>query len=217
MVIDSKIRIFSLRARKSLAAVLAAAAFALGGCSTTLSQFEPAREVTCVEAAKVSLREAVEAAEKQGGHVIDIHYHQDDELGCLLNKPGYYDVTLLDRGSLVSLSVDVRSKVIAAKPAATNLWETSGRYLNKIFADDPKERGRIASTMAPEMLDAIAKAEKSGGKALKAYIDTRNGKPGYVVKVVEHGGKVRTTWIDGGQLFVSAAAALPPSEISCTD
>jgi hypothetical protein len=198
MVIGGEIRIPVPGAQGSLAALLLAVGVGFGGCTTTLAQFEPAREVVCFESTKVSLKDAVAAAEKQGGRVIDAHYHQADEMGCLVNKPGYYDVTLLDQGKVVSVTVDVHSSEVAVRSDPTTLWDRTGQYLGRIFARDPVPRARMASTMAMGMQDAIASAEKTrSGKTMKAYIDTRGGKPGYTLKLVERG-RVRMAWVAGG-------------------
>ena len=162
-----------------------------------MSKFEPAREVICFASAKISLKDAVEAAEKQGGRAIEAHYHQADELGCLVNRPGYYEVTLLDQGNLISVAVDIHSNDVASRPSRGAFWDRTGQYLGKIFASDPADRARIASTVALKMPDAIATAEKASGRAMKAYIDSKGGIPGYTVKLVESG-KVRVAWVDGG-------------------
>ena len=198
MVIDSKFRISSFLAGTRAVAVAAVAASLLSGCSTTFAQFEPAREVVCFESVKVSLASAVSAAERQGARVIDAHYHQSDELGCLLDNPGYYDVTVLREGKVSSGTVDVRTAVVEMRDPSSG-----GRYLGKIFVDDPESQARAALEIPLRMPDAIALAERDGGRAMKAYVETRDGRPGYLVKLVMGGGKVRVAWIDGGNLALS--------------
>src|SRR5258708_32056471 len=81
----------------------------LGGCATALADAEPSKDVFCVKRAPVSLKDAVETAEKQGGRAVDAHFRQDEELGCLTNKPSHYEVTLLSGGALRTVDVDAHS------------------------------------------------------------------------------------------------------------
>lgn len=201
MVIDSESRFFSHLSGVRKAAAIAVAALLLSGCSTTLAEFEPYREVVCFAGVKVSLSEAVAAAERQGGRVIDAHYHQSDELGCLIDKPGYYDVTMLRQGRVTSATVDVRTNIVAMRQPGSG-----GRYLGKIFVDDPESQARAVLQIPLRMTDAITLAEREGGRAMKAYVDSRDNKPGYLVKLVMSGGKVRAAWIDGGALALSGGA-----------
>jgi hypothetical protein len=198
MVIDSDLRTRFLPVRSGLAAAFAVASVFLSGCSTTFAEFEPYREVVCFDTVRVSLNSAVAAVEREGGRIIDAHYHQSDELGCLLDKPGYYDVTMLRQGRVVSGTVDVRTNVVAMREPSSG-----GRYLGKIFVDDPDSQARAALQIPLRMADAIALAERQGGRAMKAYVETRAGKPGYLIKLVMGGGKVRAAWIDGGELALS--------------
>jgi hypothetical protein len=46
------------------------------------------------------------------------------------------------------------------------------------------------------MLQAIGIAERQGGKAMVAWVEAKDGKSGYTVKLVERG-RVRVTWVDG--------------------
>src|ERR1700704_3995055 len=89
----------------------------LGGCATSLADAEPSKDVFCVQRAPVSLRDAVETAEKRGGgRAVDAHFRQDEEFGCLTNKPSYYEVTLLWRGALETVDVDARSNRAESRP-----------------------------------------------------------------------------------------------------
>ena len=69
-----------------------------------------------MQRAQVSLRDAVQTAEKQGGRAVDAHFRQDEELGCLTDKPSYYEVTLLSRGALRTVDVDARSNQAQLRP-----------------------------------------------------------------------------------------------------
>src|SRR5258708_23852672 len=88
----------------------------LGGCATALSEAEPSKDVFCVQRAPVSLKDALETAEKQGGRAVDAHFRQDEELGCLSNKPSHYEVTLLSGGALKTVDVDARSNQAQSRP-----------------------------------------------------------------------------------------------------
>jgi hypothetical protein len=46
------------------------------------------------------------------------------------------------------------------------------------------------------LLEAIAIAEKGGGKAMEADIAMNGDRPGYTIKLVENG-KLHMTWVDG--------------------
>src|ERR1051325_5270961 len=83
---------------------------AVGGCALNPTEIEPYREVSYFEAAKVSLRDAVEAAEIEGGKAIDAAYRQVREMGCLERDAGYYDVTVLIGDTLSKVSIDAASE-----------------------------------------------------------------------------------------------------------
>ena len=106
----------------------AVALLALAGCEH-LGIFEPAREVTCFQAARVSLKNAIAAVEADGGTVLDADYRQDEDLGCLRNDPGVYDVTLLAGGRIMTVSVDART-------GQTGLRQDSGA-MNALLGGSP--------------------------------------------------------------------------------
>jgi uncharacterized membrane protein YkoI len=185
-----------------------AAVLGFGGCATVLSELEPYREVVCVQYAKVSLKGAVASAEAQGRRVIDAHYHQGEELGCLGNKLGRYDLKLLTDGKLDAVSVDASSgEVFPARQGRSNWKEVEIEPVTGFdFESNSTASESIARSNMLGLPDAIALAETTNGKVLKVRIDTKNGRPGYEIKLVEHG-KVRTVWLDRN----SAAAALARS------
>ena len=176
---------------------LLAAMLLTSGCATTLSEAEPAKDVVCFQSAKISLTDAILAAEHTGGRAVAARYKQDEELGCLVNKPGEYDVTLLDRGALRTVAVDPRTSAVGAPKEGKTVLERTSHFLDRLFEHDPVESAALVPAAMPGLVESIAFAERSGGKAIKAHVDGREGKLGIVVKLVEDG-KTRTTWVDSG-------------------
>jgi uncharacterized membrane protein YkoI len=158
----------------------------LCGCGSLLSQWEPAREVVCLSYTKVSLKDAIVAAQTLGGMAIDAHYHQSRELGCVSDHLGYYDVKLLTQGRLISTAVDARSGAVAA-PRDERRW--SGASL---FSTNAPTAGLESALRS--LKDAIELAENTGGQALKAYLEMKDGRHGYTVKLVMRS-RVRVVWI----------------------
>jgi uncharacterized membrane protein YkoI len=50
--------------------------------------------------------------------------------------------------------------------------------------------------LAIDISQAINIAERQGGKAVSAWIEAKDGKPGYTVKIVQNG-RVRVMWVEG--------------------
>jgi uncharacterized membrane protein YkoI len=173
------------------------AALPLGGCATAFSDAEPIKDVECVQQAPVSLRQAVETAERQGGRAVDAHFRQDEELGCLTNKPSYFDVTLLTDGKLRTVSVDAHSNVVEpGAPGDAPIWKRISRSLDRLFergASAPEAAARVPVTL-PE---AVATVEGPRTKIVAAQLDEKGDRFGYSVKLVE-GGKLKFAWVDAG-------------------
>jgi hypothetical protein len=182
---------FSLSTAIPLAALLG-----LGACANFLAEWEPARETVCVQTARYSLLDAVAAAERQGGRAIDAHYHQSDELGCLTNRPGRYEVTLLTAGRLESVAVDARTGETSLLDGSRRSLENFGRAIGSLFAASPSERARLAPAVRIGLPDAVALAGQASGKVLKVALDGTHSRPGYSVTLVERG-RTRTIWVDG--------------------
>ena len=178
---------------------LLAAMLLTSGCATLLAEAEPAKDVVCFQSAKVSLTDAILTAERQGGRAVAARYRQDEELGCLVNKPGEYDVTLLDRGALRTVAVDAKTRAIGSAEPRGTVFERTSRFLDRLFEHDSGKSARLAPEVTPGLLESIAIAERSGGKAIKAHIDDKGGRLGYSVKLVNQG-KTRTAWVDSNEL-----------------
>jgi hypothetical protein len=172
-----------------------AAIFACG-CAETLPQLEPFREVTCLQFAKVSLKDAVETAEARGGTAVDAHFHQSEELGCVVGQPAYYEVTLLSEGKLSFASVNARSNEIEAYRSERTIRERIGQFFGTSFELDAEATASLSRSVSVSLPDAIAIAERDGGKAMKAQIATKNARVGYTVKLVNRS-KLRVAWVDG--------------------
>jgi hypothetical protein len=157
--------------------------------------FEPYREVSCFQAARVSLKSAIESAEAAGGKAIDANYRQDEEMGCLGNEPGFYDITLLQGGRFSVVSVDARSRVTGPRVQESVMDMMFGG--GSRFEGSPADGARLVPMLSLDMTHAIDAAEKEGGKAMAIWVDAKNNKPGYTVKLVEKG-RVHETWVAGG-------------------
>jgi len=171
--------------------VIVVAFIGVGACGH-LGVFEPAREVECFGRARISLKDAIAAAEMRGGRALDADYRQDEELGCLRDTPGAYDITLLAAGKIGVVSVDARSGQVGPRQEASvmDALLESGR-----FEGSHAEMARIMPKMSKSISEAIDMAEAEGGKAMVAWIEAKTGKPGYTVKLVQRG-RVHVTWVD---------------------
>jgi hypothetical protein len=172
-------------------------ALPLGACAAVISDAEPSKDVACVQKAPVSLKQAVEKAEQQGGRAVDAHFRQDEELGCLTNKPSYYEVTLLSGGKLRTVNVDAQTNTVdASAPDETSVWKRISKNLDRLF-----ERPATAPGAAPfvpvTLSEAVAQVETPGTKVLAAQLDQKGERFGYTVKLVEEG-RLKFAWVDAG-------------------
>lgn len=168
----------------------------LGGCATSLADAEPSKDVFCVQRAPVSLKDAVEAAEKQGGRAVDAHFRQDEELGCLTNKPGHYEVTLLSGGELKTIDVDARSNQPQNGARDESILNRVSTFLDRLVESAPQDP-KAVSRVRLSMQAAIARAEEPNTKVVAAQLEKRNGTLGYEVKLVENG-KLKLAWVVAG-------------------
>jgi hypothetical protein len=183
-----------MRHAQAFRIVAIAGLFGLAGCEH-MGVFEPFREVSCFQAAKVSLKDAIDAAEGQDARALDADYRQDEEMGCLNGIPGAYDVTLLSGNRIYTVSVDAGTRVQGPRlpSGAMNALLGGGPHIEGSSAD----MARMLPTLQVRMSQAIDTAEEDGGKVMAAWIEAHNGKPGYTVKLVRQG-RVRVGWIAGG-------------------
>jgi|SRR6185503_17888877 len=165
----------------------------LTGC-THVGIFEPFREVSCLDRATVSLKDAISAAEASGGRALDADFREDEELGCIRGNAGFFDVTLLTAGKISTVAVNADSRVVASREAQGVMDALFGGGTR--FQGSAADMARIAPRLSLDMIQAIDIAERQGAKVMSAWIDEKDGKPGYVVKLVA-GGKVRELWVDG--------------------
>jgi uncharacterized membrane protein YkoI len=189
----SGIQILTMTGIQLLRSILVVVLVGLAGCEH-VGVFEPFREVECLARARVSLKDAIAAAEARGGTTLDADYREDEEMGCLQNNPGDYDITLLTGGRINVLSVDARSGEIGPREEAGVMNALLGA--GSRFEGSPADMARLAPRLSINISQAIDIAERQGGKAMAAWIEGKDGKPGYTVKVVEKG-RVRVTWVDG--------------------
>ena len=182
----------------TLALLMVSAVF-LSSCAYDLAEIEPYREVACFGQAKVSLRDAVETAETEGGRAIDGSYRQVREMGCLERDAGYYDVTVLIGAKLSMVSVDAATQQIQPRKEQGFGRELGGQFFERLFEGSPEEHAKAAAQMKVHVHQAIDKAEKDGGKAMEVRAEEKSGRPGYTLKLVDHG-KLRIAWVDGAAL-----------------
>ena len=177
--------------------VLLVSLFALGtaACAINPTELEPFREVSCFSRAKVSLRDAVETAEIEGGRAIDGVYREPRELGCLDRDPGYYDVTIFIGDTLSRVSVDAASQQIRARNSDVTGRGWAGDIFERLVHGTSDSRISAAKRTSVHLHDGIASAEKQGGKAMEARVEMKNGRPGFLIGLVDHG-RLRTTWLE---------------------
>jgi hypothetical protein len=169
---------------------------ALAGCAHS-GIFEPYREVSCLQAARVSLKDAIAAAEATGGMAIDANYREDEEMGCYSNNPGFYDITLLSGGRFSVVSVDARSRQTGPRVQASVMDAMFGS--GSRFEGSPADMARVAPRLSLDIAHALELAEEDGGKAMAIWVEAQNGRPGYTVKLVTKG-RVHVTWIDASRV-----------------
>jgi len=184
------------RAGMGRAGSLAVVLLALMGTAACehVGVFEPAREVECLARARVSLKQAVAAAEATGGKALDADYREDRELGCLRNEPGAYDITLVAGGRISVVSVNAGSGQVGPREeqGVMNAVMSGGVRFEGSAAD----MARLAPGMGVDLSQAVDIAERQGGKTMSVWIEAQGGRPGYAVKVAQNG-RVRVTWIAG--------------------
>ena len=169
-----------------------AALLLLTGCEHT-GVFEPFREVACFQAATVSLKDAIETAQGGDARALDADYRQDEEMGCLQNDPGVYDITLLTGGRITTVSVDAKTRQVGQRQVSGVMTTLLG---GNPFPGSPAAMTPMIPRLSIDMVQAIDLAERQGGKAMVAWMEEMNGHAGYTIKLVQQG-RVRETWIDG--------------------
>jgi uncharacterized membrane protein YkoI len=129
-----------------------------------------------VQAAQVTLGDAVEAAQKAGnGKAIYGKYETREGTGT-------YEVVVVSGGKTNTLRVD----------------PTTGQAVKAKRDDADKTDKNGAQTIESAQVglpDAIMTAEKQGGRALEAELDTKDGKTTYEVEIA-NGDKTDTVWVD---------------------
>ncbi len=164
----------------------------LAGCGH-VGPFEPYREVTCFSTARISLTEAINKARGGMGRVLDADYRIDEELGCLVGDPGTYDITIYQDGRISDVTVNARTGEIGPREPAGVMTALIGGHP---FVGSHSDMVPLVPRLKLNMPEAIEIAERQGGKAMVAWIEERNGKAGYTVKLA-YEGRVRETFIDG--------------------
>jgi hypothetical protein len=169
----------------------------LGACATSQQHVEPHRDVECFQRARVSLTQAIDAAEQsQGKTVIDAEYNCTAELDCVRGNPGQYRVTLFDDGRLSRIGICPATGVVQ-EPVEKGAFR---RMLDLDFLFDWPESemlkaGPVAAAAPISMQTAVATAEATGGKAMAAHVKSESARTTYVIEVVDRG-RVRIVTVD---------------------
>ncbi len=129
-----------------------------------------------VQSAKVSMSDAIMAAQSSdGGKAIYAKYRTS-------NGAGKYEVVVVANGKTDTMEVDP-STGEAVKAKRDKAGKTDKDGMNTI---ESAQTG---------LAQAIQAAEKQGGRALEAELDTKKGATAYEVKVA-NGDKTDTVWVD---------------------
>jgi len=153
------------------------------GCSELPMTVAPVSRITCFDIVPVSLKDAVEVAESEGGKAIDAGFRALSEMACMDGHSGHYDVTVLTGQKLTLVRVDADTRQVGP---ITPLQSTTTLRARISAA----ERARV------KLRDAVENAEAGGGKAREAHAGMNGGKPGYAITLTDRG-SARSTWIEG--------------------
>ncbi len=155
----------------------------MAGLLTAPAMAASSTDIQGVQAAKVSLAEAISAAQKEGdGKAIFAKYHT-------MNGAGQYEVVVVSGGKTNTMDVDPGTgQAVKAKRDDAGKTDKNG-----VQAIESAQTG---------LSDAISTAEKQGGKALEAELDTKKGTTAYEIEIA-NGDKTDTVWVDvnSGQII----------------
>lgn len=138
-------------------------------------------DISALQNAKVSMRDAITTAEKAGGgKAIDVTFDDD--------KGGTYDVTLIAN--------DKTEHYIVPATMANATASKSKDLTDKVDMESKGEKSALAAAKV-SLSEAISKAESTTkGKAIGAELKTRNKMAVYEVDVVGAGDKVMQVSVD---------------------
>lgn len=177
------------------AALVAALAFGTVPALAATTSQATTPDVAGFQHAKVTLDQAIAAAEKEsGGKAASANFE-------MMNGKDGYVVSVLAQGKMQELWVDPQSGK-ATPETKISKTERNQEALDK--ADLDQMRGAKTT-----LQQAISMAEQhSNGKAIDAGIEKRNSKLTYDVRVVRDG-KLSTVWVDpaSGQIMTPGAHA----------
>jgi hypothetical protein len=185
------------RDRLGVALALGIVAAALGGCATSSQHVEPYRDVSCFQRAQISLAQAIATAEQERGQMaIDAEYNCAAELDCVRGNPGQYRIAFLSEGQLTYVGI------CPATGRVQNPVEKGAlrRILDLDFVFDwPESEMRRSGPLAQQapvtIGEAIAIAERSGGKAMAAHVKSAGDRANYVIEIVDQG-RLRVVSVD---------------------
>jgi uncharacterized membrane protein YkoI len=149
------------------------------------------REANALSNAKVSLTEAIRAAEQQGGgHAISAEYERKS------GPAGEYEIKVLsnDGKKLTKYELDANTGQVK---------EADNEPFEKVFTRIKPQSIQNAPT---SLTRAIATAEqRAGGKATEAEVDRDGDQVKYTVKVARADGKTEKVKINGADGKVASA------------
>lgn len=162
---------------------------AIAGCATSGRHVEPYRDVACFGRAKIALAEAIAAAEQSIGQmVVDAEYNCAEEMSCLSGIPGRYDITLYSDGRLSRATVCSETGRVGPPFQRSGL---GGLLAMDFLFDWPQSemlRGApLIASAGTSMHDAIAAAERQGGKAMAAHLRNLDEQTDYAIEIVDQG------------------------------
>lgn len=161
--------------------VLASTVLIAAGLVSTAAFAADKADITALEKAAVSMRDAISTAEKaSGGKAIDVQF--DDDNG------GTYDLTLINGDKTEHYTVNAVMKPAAAMPDKS--------LMAKANIETKSEKDALAMAKL-SLSDAIAKAEsQTKGKAIGAELTRKDKATFYDVDVVGAGDKVMQVTVD---------------------
>jgi len=163
---------------------------AIAGCASGFSHIEPYRDVSCFGRAKVSLLNAILAAESfRGERAVDGEFNITREMACLSGDPGHYDIVFYHEGELRRATVDAETGAVG--PAHEESAFTKLIRMDFLSDWSPAEMlagGQASADANVTLRAAIAIAESRDGRAMAAHVMTMNGETFYVVEIVGAGG-----------------------------
>lgn len=132
-----------------------------------------AAAIRAFEGSKISLADAIAAAQKSaGGQAMDVSFQTTD------GTPSY-DATVFAGGAAHDLTVNAATAAVTPGPEGATPEA-------KLDAEDKAELAALRGARL-SLTQAVAAAERDGGRALDAGLEQRNGRVEYQIRTVRNG------------------------------